>query len=239
MKRLVTALIFLVFFFISASYALAKTDETERVNKRAEVQELKEEKEEEREEKEKEFEERKLEIEKRVEERKATKEAEVKEKRVERIKHYWELLGKRILATIERLEKLTKRIESRVAKIKETDPEADVSVIEGDLQEAKGLLADAKAKYDEATDALEGLLESEEPKGAFEQVREDIKDIKDLLTEAHRILVHTIGDIKGLRVGLTGDEPEVSPTVTLVTTPTETLTPTLTPTPIETVTPTP
>ena len=219
---------------MSFSSVIAKNSESGSVNKRAVAQELKEEKR-------SEFEQRKLEIEKRVEERKATKEAEVRERRTERIRHFWELLGKRIQATIERLEKLTGRIESRVAKIKEANPEADFSVIEADLVEAKGLLADAQVKYDEAVDTIESLLESEEPKDAFEKLREEIKDIKDLLTDTHRILVHTIGDIKGLRVGLTGDQPEVSPAVTLTATPTVTVTvtPTETQTPTLTVTPTP
>ncbi len=231
-KRVLTFLIVLSVFITSTSFVLAVGDNSTREEKKMEVQERIEDKKEA-------LEEKREEMRKRVEERKATKEAEIKEKRGERIKHYWELLGKRIQATIERLEKLIGRIESRLAKIKEANPEKDFSSVEANIKEAKELLADAEAKYDEAGDALEDLLESEDPKNAFKKLREDIKDIKDILSKVHRILVHVIGDIKGLRVGQTGNQPEVSPTITLTTTPTLTPTPTPTPTPTSTVTPTP
>lgn len=137
----------------------------------------------------------------RVEERKAAQEAGVNQRKRERLEYHWRLLGKRLLATIDRLETLVERIESRVAKIKEVNPATDTSDIEEQLTEAKEILTDAKLKYDEAQAEMQVLLDAEDSKDAFEELRETISDIKDLLVDAHRILVSIIEDIKGLRVG--------------------------------------
>jgi len=45
-----------------------------------------------------------------------------------------------------------------------------------------------------------------EPKIVFGQIQESLKTIKDYLKETHVLLVQTIGEIKGLRVGDTQNE---------------------------------
>jgi hypothetical protein len=165
------------------------------------------------------------EIQKRVEERKASQEAKVQQIRQERIRNYWGILAKRITATIDRLDILIARIESRLSKMTQDDPELDVSAIEAKIEEAKELIAEAKLMLDEANTDLENLLESENPKTAFEILRNTLKDIKDTLIEAHRILVHLIGDIKGLRVGSEGGVPTSAVTPTIYMSPTPEVSP--------------
>lgn len=168
------------------------------------------------------------EIQQRVEERKASNEAKIALMRQERIRNHWGILEKRISATIARIDILIARIESRLAKISGQDPDLDVAGIESQIAEAKELTAYAKLMLNEASDSMDNLALSEDPKTDFENLRETVKGIKDVLVEAHRILVHVIGDIRGLRVG----NENVAPTLILTPTTTE-----LTPSPILTPTP--
>ena len=46
------------------------------------------------------------------------------------------------------------------------------------------------------------MLENDDPKEAFLVIKNTIKEIKSDLVEVHQLLVHLIGDIKGLRVGV-------------------------------------
>ena len=157
-----------------------------------------------------------VEIQKRVEERKAQQLEKVKEIRRERVRNLWGVLEKRFLATIGRLETLTARIEARLAKIVQEDPEADVSSIQASIDIAKDLLDEARLALDAISVDLENLLEEEDPKAAFDNIRLSMKNIKDILIEAHRILVHVIGDIKGLRVGTESPSPTVTVAPTIV-----------------------
>ena len=75
-------------------------------------------------------------------------------------------------------------------------------IFEGaDINSAKSLLDEAKANLDAAQASLEDVLASQDPKDAFGIIRETISEVKNQLKEVHSILVHTIGNIKGLRVG--------------------------------------
>ncbi len=177
----------------------------------------------------------KAEIQRRVEDRKASQEAKVANKKRERIRNHWEMLEKRISATIERLNRLVTRIESRLAKISQDNPEMDFSPIQTNVNEAKVLLDNANVMLEEASFELDSLLEAENPKIAFESLRTTIGDIKDTLTEAHRILVHVIGNIRGLRVGKNSVNPTSVITPIIVLSPTTEVSPTTidtTPTPI-------
>lgn len=167
-----------------------------------------------------------IEIQKRVEDRKATQEAKLMEKKQERLKYYWGNLEKRFDATIERLEILITRIESRLVKITQENPEIDITKIEANIDSAKELLNDARNLLDKASDNFKSLLASEDQDTAFDALRETIREVKDLLIESHRLLVYIIGDIKGLRVG----SKIVTPTVKITITPTPTTETKITPT---------
>ncbi|MFZ5365703.1 MAG: hypothetical protein ACOZBZ_00235 [Patescibacteria group bacterium] len=140
-----------------------------------------------------------------------TKKAEIKarltEKRQQFIRQFFNQMVKRLEAAIARLEKLISRIESRLAKL-ESQGE-DVSKIKTEVADAKTKLAKAKADLEKAKNKLETVLASDDPKAAFGEVRTLIKGVKSQLIEVHRILVHVIGDIKGLRVG------QITPTPTI------------------------
>lgn len=203
MKKVAGYILALLLFAISAKTVLAisprpLTATKEGILKRYEVQqELREQKREE--------------IREKIEQRKATIAARLKQVRRERIRHFFGLLSRRLKAAILRLERLITRIESRLAKIEEDNEDIDTTSIKENVDEAKTLLENAKAKLAAAEDSLESVLDSEDPKQAFSVIRETIREIVQLLIEARRILIHVIGDIKGLRVG-TWRQPSPTPT---------------------------
>jgi hypothetical protein len=187
-------------------------------------------------------------VQERLELKQATREArlaQLSQKRLSLIKAYFERLVLRLESAIARLEKLIQRIESRLAIYKQQEPGIDTLEIENKIADAMSLLEDAKMDLEAASGNIDEVLTSDNPKEAFVEVRNIIKGIKTKLVEVHRILVHTIGDIKGLRVGNTSEVEEPSsltesPSATSSATvePTETATPTIEPSPTETATPT-
>lgn len=152
------------------------------------------------------------EIMERVQERKATRSAALAEFRKERIRHFFNLISLRIEAAINRLERIIARIESRIAKIEAENTGINPTSIKNDVQKAKDLVAEARVSLEALKSNLEVALASEQPKDSFAVIREGLKDIRDNLVEVHRILVHVIGDIKGLRVGVGKLTPTVTPT---------------------------
>ncbi len=167
--------------------------------------------------------------------KKASIAAKLTEKRRVNVERFWQQMVRRLEAAIDRLDRLVQRIESRVDKLQESNPDVNTSAIESQLSEAKTKLGTAKAKLAALSEVVETALDSESPKDAFGVVSTGIKDVKKLLKEVHTILVHVIGDVKGLRVG-DEDLNDLSPTVKI--SPTISLTPTLTPTPSPIPTPT-
>lgn len=152
-------------------------------------------------------------VKEKIAERKASQEAKLTDLRKEKIKSYFSKLQRRLLAAIERLEKLIDRIESRLAKIKEENGNVNTTQITTKIAEAKQLLESAKADLQTANDNLDDILESDDPKEAFGVVRSSVKSIKEKLVQVHRILVHFIGDIKGLRVGKDRGGSTPTPTI--------------------------
>lgn len=143
-----------------------------------------------------------------------TKMAEIKAKLTERrqqlIRQFFTRMAKRLEAAIARLEKLIFRIESRLTKLENQDE--DVSKIKTEVADAKTKLDKAKTDLADAKTKLEDVLTNEDPKAAFAEVKNLIKGVKTQLIEVHRILVHVIGDIKGLRVGQITPKPTPTPT---------------------------
>lgn len=145
-------------------------------------------------------------------EKKASHEAKLASVRRERIRHFWGHMITRIEATIGRLERLIEKMEQRIAKIKESGENIDTSTAEGDIQKAKTLLSGTKTDLAEAKTLIEQVIQSEEPKKAFGEVIDKVHGIKKNLIEIHRLLVHAIGNIKGLRVGHESPTPTPTPT---------------------------
>lgn len=156
--------------------------------------------------------------------------ARMTEKRQNLIRAFFQRMIKRLEAAIARLEKLIARIESRLNKI-QTEGK-DVTNQKAELSRAKTGLTKAQNDLTTAKTAFENMISSNDPRAAFVNVRNTIKAVKLDLIEVHRILVHLIGDIQGLRVGTTKTTPTPTggPTPTLTPSPTPTILPTNTPT---------
>lgn len=148
----------------------------------------------------------------RVAEQRTEKSEALEERRQEKIKSFFERMMSRFEAAIERLQKLIDRIQARIDKIKAGDPDADVEAQQSQLDNAKDKLNDAKNKIQDLKNDFDDLLTSDDPKTVFKTVGKNVRDLKKDLVEIHKILVHIIGDIKGLRVG--EGTPKPSPTAT-------------------------
>src|SRR3990172_3773103 len=196
MSKVAIAVLSFISFFLLSSSVIAQTSTPRKSQqvRRLEIQQEIEDKKEALQERLKDLQEREV-------ERKATREAMFTELRQNRIRAYWQRLSARLLATIERLEKIIARIESRIAKIEESDPKVNTSSIKTDLEEAKKSLANIQLEMNLANTIFEEMLVSDNPKVVFKEVRITIQKIRKELVEVHRLLVGVITKIKGLRVG--------------------------------------
>jgi len=146
------------------------------------------------------FEEKKGEFEQKKEDRMEKRDDRKESRRVEaesRIGKHIEWMTKRFNGTIERLEKITARIESRIIKLKaegKTTVEA-----ENHVALAKAEIASAKTGIAKISLTLSSALEKEKLNGSFEEMRNLVKSIRDDLKTAHAELVKAITSIKGLR----------------------------------------
>ena len=148
--------------------------------------------------------------EERVAEREASREARrvaLTEQGMARIREFLARVNTRFQAAINRLANLIERIEARLVKFSEENPDVDLSQIEADLGEAKTLLAETEAEFEELKASLPGMVEemfeSDNPREFFMQIKEAYSGIRTNLVEVHTMLAHIIGDIKGLRIGNT------------------------------------
>lgn len=139
-----------------------------------------------------------------TQERRATVAARLTTRRQEKIKFFFNRLAKRLQAAINRLHRLIARIESRLAKIELAEDGIDTTDVKATLVTAKGKLDEAETALAETQAGFEDILANENPKEAFSDIRDLIQGIKRQLTEVHRLLVHVIGNIKGLRVSQGG-----------------------------------
>ena len=128
--------------------------------------------------------------------------ARVQETRKARIRQFFGLMEKRLEAVIARQVRLAARIESRLSKLASAGE--DVSIQSAKLVAAKALTSEAETLVGELGGGLEAVLEANDPKAAFSEVKGQVKAIVDKLKESHRLMVEIITEIKGLRVGNSG-----------------------------------
>lgn len=111
-----------------------------------------------------------------------------------RAENHMNLMIRRFNAAAERLETLSERIESRINKMEEAGLET------GDAQElletANEKIALAKAEIAKMPDLVKELLESDDRRAVFAELREIVSNTKTLLKEAHASLVRTITSLK-------------------------------------------
>ena len=141
-------------------------------------------------------------------ERVADKKENLVERRRANIRKFLGNMIARLRAMVVRLETLIERIESRLTKIASESPDTDLTAVKADVAEAKTLLAATKDKITDLEGMEEELVGTDSPKEVFADVKAKLESIKKDLKEVHRLLVHVIGDIKGLRVGETKGERE-------------------------------
>lgn len=176
------------------------------------------------------------------------------EKKQELVRSYFNRMVTRLNEVIAKINLLISRIEARLAII--NDAGEDTSNVQDEIDKAKTLLLEAQADLDASSANIDLVLSSGDPKSAFSEIRNSIKSVKSKLVEVHRILVHLIGDIKGLRIGNTSPSeseetespsptssvipsPSISPSPTLEASPTATPVPSETPTAEPSISPTP
>lgn len=133
--------------------------------------------------------------------RKNTALANAAEKRKANIAKYLKNMVARLRAYVIRIEKLIARIESRLTKIAAEDPTKDLSKIKTDVEKAKSILTKTKDKITDLEGMETEILASTTPKETFKKVKAKVAAIRKDLKDVHLLLVHVIGDIKGLRVG--------------------------------------
>lgn len=126
--------------------------------------------------------------------------------RKERIRNFFGKTVTRVEALIERLDNLIARLETRIAKINEEVDGVDTIQASDDIAEAKIALAAASSKLATMSFSLEEMLASDDPKNAFAGTRTLLNEIKTDMRKVHTLLVHSVGELKGLRVGDTNEE---------------------------------
>lgn len=124
----------------------------------------------------------------------------------ERIMSHFGKMKVRLEALVERIEILINRLDSRILKTDTLTGEdkLDTEKAKEDIDLAKLKLAKVKLLITNLT--IDDTLNSETPKETFAGVSDEIKLIKTELKEIHVLLVQTIGDLRGLRVGDTNNE---------------------------------
>src|SRR3989338_8890856 len=125
----------------------------------------------------------------------------LEERRKQMIKKFFEKMVRRFDAAINRLKKLADRIDSRLTKFA-TERGKDVTLLRTRLVEAKAKITEAEAAINAAKAGLDGALNSETPREAFEAVKKLISDARDKIKEAHQALVKVVTEIKGASGGV-------------------------------------
>lgn len=112
----------------------------------------------------------------------------------------------RLYVTVNRIEKLISRLESRIAKIessgdiKSNPDKLTLSNSKKELDRAKLLLTNTKKNID----SLKSELSSPKPVDKTTQIKtatNQVNTIKSDLQQVHKILTKVIGNLKGLRIG--------------------------------------
>jgi hypothetical protein len=125
----------------------------------------------------------------------------VEGERRENIISYSNQMIARLEATIQRIESLNTRIGTRIDKIKENNPNINLTSILNLLNKSKESVGSANEELTNLKTNLSTIVNSDTPKNSFEKVRASVKLIKTDLQTAHTSLTKIIGLIKGLRFG--------------------------------------
>lgn len=143
--------------------------------------------------------ERRQEAKENIQEKRQEQRQRLVERRKQLIRAFFERMVKRFEAALERAGKLADRIQSRIEKARANG--RDVTNAQAALDRAKILWQDAKLALDAAKGKLEGALNADTPKQAFEEVRSLVRTAGDKIKDVHAALVDAITVLKGIGRG--------------------------------------
>jgi gas vesicle protein len=126
------------------------------------------------------------------------KRVEIKTKLTEKVKNRISKLGDhaktRLQRRIDRLNRITDHLEDRMAKLAEKG--FDISGATAKISEARIVLDNAEIDLKAVDDKLDELLESEEPKKTFAELKEVIKIVREDLKTARTTLSEAVQSLK-------------------------------------------
>jgi hypothetical protein len=133
---------------------------------------------------------------KRVEmgERKSERQAMLAERHQDRILEHVKQLVRRLSAAIERMKILAGRLQSRIDKL--TERGLDMTDEQILLDTALDHIASASTDVDAIEDAVIEMLNSDDPRNAFEKVKELVRTTIQSVKDAHKSLVEAIRSVK-------------------------------------------
>ena len=139
-----------------------------------------------------------------LEERREERRERLSELRQERVQNFWDRMSSRLTRIIDRLSAIGDRILSRIEKFEERG--ADMSEARTALDGAREQIGLAEGAMADAGVALEDLLDSDNPKEAFADVRVQVRVVIDAIKAAHAGLVDAITAMKGVSTAVRQDE---------------------------------
>lgn len=128
-----------------------------------------------------------------------TRRAKIAEKAKQKIRTYFVRMAARFEAALAREKKLGDRIQSRIDKAKERGK--NISKAQNALDQARTKWQEAKAALDSAKSKLEGMLESADPKAAFQDIQKLVSESRDKIKAVHAALVEAVRQLKGIGEG--------------------------------------
>lgn len=123
----------------------------------------------------------------------------------ERVRRFSDLMVARFEAVADRLTRIADRLESRIAKFKESG--VDTVATEGYLADARVKIGLAKTEIGNISSALNTALSGDINADTFRQVRTIVGSAKQALKDAHAALVKVVVSLKP---GLNTDKPASS-----------------------------
>ncbi|MEX0917245.1 MAG: hypothetical protein WDZ90_01875 [Candidatus Paceibacterota bacterium] len=112
----------------------------------------------------------------------------------------------RLVAAVERLETLGDRVESRIEKFAERG--ADTTEAENFLAQAEEKLIEAETAIADVAILVEELLLSENPRETYTQLRAELREVTNIIREAHRLLISAVSSLRAAQASIDQTEQE-------------------------------
>src|SRR3989344_6817228 len=121
------------------------------------------------------------------------------EERAKRIEQFFNQMVRKFENAIDRLNNLADRIESRLTKTEAAGN--DVSKQRDLLKAARDKISAVETALSDAKAQFAAMAKSENPKVAFEKVKELVRGVAQKVKDADKALVDVVTAVKGLRLG--------------------------------------